>query len=141
MMKKGLLISGMAAVLVLGTALTSEAAGWSMENGKWVYYDNAGYLVTDDWKRGADDQWRYLNSYGEMAVDCWVDDSYYVDSNGIMVAGKWLRLETDRNGETEDEHWYYFTDNGKAAMETWKKINNKWYYRSEEHTSELQSPS
>lgn len=133
MKKKGLLILYTTAVLVLGTALTSQAAaGWSMENGKWVYYDNSGYLVTDDWKRGADDQWRYLNSYGEMAVDCWVDDSYYVDSNGIMVTGKWLRLESDRNGETEEEHWYYFTENGKAAAEAWKKIGGKWYYFNSE---------
>ena len=113
MKKKSLLILGLTAAMILGTGIASQAAaGWAMENGKWVYYDNSGNLVTDDWKRGADDQWRYLDSYGEMAVDRWVDDSYYVDSNGIMVTGKWLQLDYDHNGDTDGENWYYFTESG-----------------------------
>ena len=44
--------------------------------------------------------------------------------------------------------WKYIYANGKCPKNKWKKINNKIYYfdkngymRSEEHTSELQSPS
>lgn len=137
MKKKSLLILGLTAAMILGTGIASQAAaGWAMENGKWVYYDNSGNLVTDDWKRGADDQWRYLDSYGEMAVDRWVDDSYYVDSNGIMVTGKWLQLDYDHNGDTDGENWYYFTENGKAATDSWKKINNKWYHFNTEGAME-----
>ncbi len=137
MKRKGLLIAGMAAVLIMGTGITSTAAaGWAMENGKWVYYDNSGYRVTEDWKKGADDQWRYLDNYGQMSIDRWVDESYYVDGNGIMVAGKWLKLRSNNNGETEDEHWYYFQDNGKAVTNTWKKISNKWYHFDSEGAME-----
>lgn len=130
MKRKGLLIVGLAALMALGTGSTAmAAAGWATENGKWVFYDNSGYRVTDEWKRGADNQWRYLDGYGQMAVDRWVDDTYYVDSNGIMAAGKWMQLGTNARGYTTDsQHWYYFLESGKAVINGWKKINNRWYH-------------
>ncbi len=129
MMKKGLAILALSMALSAGSVMVSMAdAGWATENGKWVYRDSGGYLVTDDWKKGADNQWRYLNSYGEMAVDSWVDDCYYVDSNGIMVSGKWLQLSHNFTGQTDDLEWYYFNDNGKVVADGWKKINNRWYH-------------
>ncbi|MCI9147873.1 MAG: cell wall-binding protein [Hungatella sp.] len=129
MRKKGILMLGLAAFLTLGTGFTSmAAAGWAMENGQWVYYDNAGEQVTNEWKRGADNQWRYLNSYGQMAVDRWVDETYYVDSNGIMVAGKWMKLNSNYSGLTSEDHWYYFQDSGKAVTSSWKKIKDRWYH-------------
>lgn len=137
MKNKGLVIIGLIAALSAGASMTSmAAAGWAMENGKWVYYDSYGYRITDDWKKGADDQWRYLNSYGEMAVDCWVDEDYYVDSNGIMVAGKWLQLDCNESGETGELNWYYFSTNGKAVKEAWKKIDDKWYHFDEDGAME-----
>ena len=33
-----------------------------------------------------------LDGYGEMAVNSWVEDEYYVDSNGIMINNQWLQL-------------------------------------------------
>ncbi len=129
MRKSGFIILGLTAFLTLGTSRTALAAGgWSMENGKWMYYDNSGYIVTDEWQRGADNLWRYLNGHGEMAVNSWVDDTYYVDANGIMVSGKWMKLNYSFNGDTSEEHWYYFLDNGKVVKDTWKKIDNKWYH-------------
>ena len=129
MRKKGLLILGMSMALAFGSGITAKAAaGWAMENGKWVYYDNSGYMVVNEWKKGADDKWRYLNSNGQMAVDCWVDETYYVDSNGIMIAGGWMKLASNYSGPTEVDHWYYFLDSGKAVMNAWKKINEKWYH-------------
>lgn len=129
MKKKSLAILALSVALSAGAAFTAmAAAGWATENGKWVYYDSSGSLVTHEWKKGADNQWRYLNGYGEMAIDSWVDDCYYVDSNGIMVSGKWLQLSCNAYGDTDDSHWYYFNDSGKAVMSAWKKINNKWYH-------------
>lgn len=129
MKRKGFIILGLTVFLTWGTGITAlAAAGWAMENGKWVYYDNSGYIVTEEWQRGADNLWRYLNSRGEMAVDSWIDDTYYVDSNGIMVSGKWMKLSYNYNGGTSEDHWYYFQDNGKVVKDAWKKINNKWYH-------------
>lgn len=129
MRRKVLLVLGLAAALTAGTGITSMAsAGWAMENGQWVYYDNYGSHVTNEWKRGADNQWRYLNSSGLMAVNSWVDEEYYVDSDGVMVAGKWMRLGTNRGSVTSGDHWYYFQSSGKVVTNSWKKIDNKWYH-------------
>ncbi len=128
MIKKGLLVFTLSAALSIGSGMISLAAGWANENGRWVYYDNSGAFVTNEWKKGADNLWRYLDGNGQMATSCWVDDSYYVDENGIMVAGKWLQLNYDSGGMTDEPSWYYFNDSGKAVVDAWKKINNKWYH-------------
>ena len=129
MKRKGLLILGLTAALTAGSGITAlAAAGWATENGQWVYYDNFGSHVTNEWKRGADNQWRYLNSRGQMAVDSWVDEEYYVDSNGVMVAGKWMKLNSNIRSLTANDHWYYFQDSGKVVTNSWKKIDNKWYH-------------
>ena len=119
MKRKGLLILGLTAALTAGSGITAlAAAGWATENGQWVYYDNFGSHVTNEWKRGADNQWRYLNSRGQMAVDSWVDEEYYVDSNGVMVAGKWMKLNSNIRSLTANDHWYYFQDSGKVVTIT-----------------------
>lgn len=129
MMKKSLAILALSMALSAGSVMVSMAdAGWTTENGKWVYHDSNGDLVTDEWKKGADNLWRYLNVRGEMAVDTWVDDCYYVDANGIMASGKWLHLSHNFMGETDEAEWYYFNDNGKVVSDGWKKINNRWYH-------------
>ena len=128
MRRKGLLILGLAAALTAGSGITAMAAGWAMENSQWVYYDNAGERVTNEWKKGADGQWRYLNSSGQMAVNRWVDESYYVDGNGVMASGKWMELNSNYGGLTSENHWYYFQDSGKVVTNAWKKIDNRWYH-------------
>lgn len=43
----------MSMALAFGSGITAKAAaGWAMENGKWVYYDNSGYMVVNEWKKG-----------------------------------------------------------------------------------------
>lgn len=137
MKRRGLLIVSLTAALTLGTGITAlAAAGWATENGQWVYYDNFGSQVTNEWKRGADNQWRYLNSRGQMAVNSWVDDVYYVDSDGVMAAGKWMKLNSNSRSLTSSDHWYYFQDNGKAVTNAWKKINDRWYHFDSDGTME-----
>ena len=64
-----------------------------------------------------------------MAVNSWTGDGYYVDSNGVMAADKWLEIGENMNGvDYGEKHWYYFLSSGKVVTDTWKKINNKWYY-------------
>ena len=111
-----------------GAAMTSLAAGWTMQNGAWVYLDGDGVPVYNEWRRGADNLWRYLDGYGVMALNSWVDDEYYVDENGIMVSGGWRQLSVSPNGDTSDVHWYYFQDTGKAVKNKWLKLNNRWYH-------------
>lgn len=130
MNKMKLAVLAAAAVMTAGmTAVTSWAAeGWSKQNNTWVYYDSQGYLIRDEWKKGADNQWRYLNGDGVMAVNEWVDDTYYVDENGLMIANKWLRIASDEEGAVNGYFWYYFDSSGKVETDDWKKIDGYWYY-------------
>ena len=128
MKKKALLIAAVTLAMSAGCAVTSMAAGWSMENGSWVYLDSSGDHVYNEWRRGADNLWRYLDGYGQMALSTWVDDEYYVDANGIMVTGGWQQLDVAPNGDSSDTHWYYFQESGKVVTDRWMKISGKWYH-------------
>ena len=92
MKNKGLLIFSLSTALVAAASFTSLAAsGWQQvnENGavRYVYYNSYGDLERSAWVRGdSDNQWRWLNSDGYMAVNSLVDDGRYcVDENGRIT--------------------------------------------------------
>ncbi len=120
-----------AALLAVGASMTSFAAGWTEENGTWVYYDGDDELVTNEWKKSGSNYY-YLNDDGEMATETWVDDEYYVDETGKMVTNQWLKLVLedadidDPNGDGEG--WFWFDSKGKKVTDTKKTINGKVYY-------------
>ena len=120
-----------AALLAVGASMTSFAAGWTEENGTWVYYDNDEELVTNEWKKSGSNYY-YLNDDGEMATETWVDDEYYVDETGKMVTNQWLKLVLDDvdiddpNGDGEG--WFWFDSKGKKVTDQKKTINGKVYY-------------
>ena len=120
-----------AALLAVGASMTSFAAGWTEENGTWVYYDNDDELVTNEWRKSGSNYY-YLNDDGEMASETWVDDEYYVDETGKMVTNTWLKLVLD-DADIDDpngdgEGWFYFDSRGKKVTDTKKTINGKVYY-------------
>lgn len=133
MKKKGFKVLTAAVMLILGAATMSAyaAEGWTMSNNAWTYLDKNGNKVTDEWRKGADNLWRYLNYKGEMALNSWVDDDYYVDSNGIMVSNQWVKTRPQYDDYTEEE-WFYFGSSGKAARDGWKKIDGKSYLFDDE---------
>lgn len=131
MKKSGVILLALTSLLVFGSSFNAMAAeGWTMVNGSWVFYESDGDRATNVWKKGADDLWRYLDSNGNMALNTWVEDTYYVDANGILTTDKWLKLRAPGWSSYDDDEygWYYFGSSGKAISDTWKKINNKWYY-------------
>ena len=128
MKKKGFKVLTLAMMLALGTTAMSAyaAEGWTMSNNAWTYLDAKDNKVRDEWRKGADNLWRYLNYKGEMAISTWVDDEYYVDSNGIMVSNQWVKTKPQYEDDAEDA-WFYFGSSGKAAKDGWKKIDGKNY--------------
>ena len=120
-----------AALLAVGASMTSFAAGWTEENGTWVYYDSDDELVTNEWKKSGSNYY-YLNDDGEMATETWVDDEYYVDETGKMVTNQWLKLVLD-DADIDDpngdgEGWFWFDSKGKKVTDMKKTINGKVYY-------------
>ena len=69
MKKKGFKVLTLAMMLTLGAAAMNAyaAEGWAMSNNAWTYLDAKGNKVRDEWRKGADNLWRYLNYKGEMA--------------------------------------------------------------------------
>ena len=137
MKKHGLAIFILAAVMTLDSAgMTALAAeGWAQEGNSWVYYNASGSRVYNAWRKGGDGCWRYLDSYGVLASNAWVyDGRYYVDADGIMVAGQWLQI-ADPNSEAGVSN-YYFTGTGRAVKDKWEKIDNKWYHFADDGAME-----
>lgn len=121
-----------------GTDLAYQGEpGWQQIDGRWVYYDAAGILVTGPaWVDGllyafgedgrllpagwnkANGTWYYVNADNVALSDTWKQDGgwYYLMHDGRMATG-WQVI----GGET-----YYFSDDG--AMQTgWIEEGGKWY--------------
>ena len=120
-----------AALLALGGAMTSMAAGWEKDDaGIWHYYDSDDELVTGEWKKDGS-KWFYLDEEGDMLTDSWVDDESYVGEDGAMLTNTWIKTTPDNDSDDpseDEEHWYYFGSKGKKVVDSSKKINGKTYY-------------
>ena len=57
-----------------------RAAGWTLIDSNWYYFDQKGHLATDKW---IDD--KYVDYSGKMLTATWTPDGYYVGADG-----KWI---------------------------------------------------
>nr|MCR5213704.1 hypothetical protein [Eubacterium sp.] len=72
---------------------------WQKIDSTWYYFDESGYMLSDQWQ-----------------------DGYYLDANGAysyIGLGMWHK---DSNG------WYYKDNYGWSPKDCWQKINGEWYY-------------
>lgn len=128
MIKKILWIVTMFSVVIGYSSLITYAGGWEKAGTSWAYREDDNQLVRNDWRKGVDDKWRWLDENGIMAVNSWVNAGRsYVMSDGIRVESSWLSLTI---GENVD--WYYFDTYGNKVTSTWKKANDKWFYLGDE---------
>lgn len=110
-----------------GAAMTAQA-DWTLQDEDWVYLDSSGNPVADTWKKSGDNSF-YLNSDGTMAVDAWIDETYYVDESGAMVTGRWVKAEEGEEGApSSDGGWFYLDTGGKVVTDGWKTIGGNRYY-------------
>ncbi|HIT63290.1 MAG TPA: cell wall-binding protein [Candidatus Ventrimonas merdavium] len=126
-------VASAAALLAIGASMTSFAAtGWVEEDGTWYYYDSDENRVEDEWKKSGDN-WYWLDSEenGAMAVDKLIeddDDTYYVDSNGVMVTNTWVKVVNEDQDDDDDPaeyHYYYMQSNGKAYKGNGDNVSKK----------------
>lgn len=124
--RNGLLIMAAAAALTAGMTMTSFA-GWSAQNGQWYYYnDSTGKMVQDNWVND-NGKWYYMGSDGVMKANSLIDESYYVNESGVMLADGWKYFEDTWDHEGG---WRYFASNGRAYENGWKQIGDTWYHFS-----------
>ena len=121
-----------AALFAIGASMTSFAAGWAQEDGSWVYLDNDGDRVTEEWKKSGSNYY-WLDEDGYMATNMLIeddDDHYYVNENGVRVTNQWVSIDNEDdeevNGKSVDTLWYWMGPSGKAYKATgddFKKSN------------------
>ena len=104
-----------AAVMSLGMSFASFAAeGWTSEDGQWKYKDSNGNFVTNAWKTSGGEYF-YLDSNGVMAVNHFIDDTYYVNERGARVTNSWIHLTETLDGK--EPGWYFVNSSGKLVEE------------------------
>ena len=119
-----------AAVMSLGMSFASFAAeGWTSEDGQWKYKDSNGNFVTNAWKTSGGEYF-YLDSNGVMAVNHFIDDTYYVNERGARVTNSWIHLTETLDGK--EPGWYFVNSSGKLVEDKWETINNLRYCFDEE---------
>ena len=72
------------------SSVYAASAGWTQENGGWVFYDSDGDLMTDTWKKRGDD-WYYLDSEGMQAINQQVDE-YYVGEPPLLIPFSFISM-------------------------------------------------
>ncbi len=125
MKKQSLWTAGLAAAMTTGMAITA-LAGWSQSGGDWYYFhDRTGELVEDAWVQ-YNGNYYYMGRDGKMETNSLIDDTYYVDANGVRVTDSWQMFYGD--WDDEDSGWRYFTKNGKMYTDGMREINGAWYH-------------
>ena len=101
----------------------THTPGWDKDaDGDWVYYDENGTMLTNQWFKDGG-AWYHFDFDGKMETNAWVVDglyTYYVDKDGKMIVQNWL--------ESSDGAWYYFNQWGEMVTEDWVQYKNSWYY-------------
>ena len=78
-----------------GSYTTSD---WELINGKYYYFDGAGWMLTGWIKLGED--WYYCDASGAMVTNAWVGN-YYLKADGKMAVSEWVqdgKYYVDENG-------------------------------------------
>lgn len=111
---------------------------WVKDAGKWYYAGDDGVLLCNEWEK-IDGEEYYFKDQCDMAVNEFVDGTYYVDENGKKVKNVEKSIEGvsytfDANGKankkivskTENSNWklYTYTNTGN------KYITGKYYYET-----------
>ncbi len=115
------------------------------KDGQTYYFTGDGSMASNKWIQ-FEEGYRYFNADGHMLKDAWhqeEDRRYYLGSDGIMFANKLTK--PDANGDIfylgedgvmvtrswiylNNEVYYYFGKDGRAARNGWKEIGEGRYH-------------
>ena len=127
MRKNTLYTMGLAAAMTAGFAMTAFA-GWSQEGGDWYYHhDRTGNKIEDEWVKSGD-YYYYLGHDGKMKTNSLIEDTYYVNANGVRVTNSWQYFYGEDDWDEDEAGWRYFGSTGKMYQDGMKEIGGIWYH-------------
>lgn len=92
-----------------GNYVSSDWYKWTGKDGNkyWSFFLDNGFAVCNDWYKYKGD-WYFFNSDCVMLISAWIPwkgKQYYVDCNGHMVKGKYVK-------NVHKDLWHYVNENG-----------------------------
>lgn len=94
-MRKRVITLVLALIMLAVWMVPSYASGWAQDTAGWKYVQEDGSLKKSQWFQDVSGKWYYFEKSGYIAHDKWIDNIYYVDSNGVMLV----------NAKTPDGYW------------------------------------
>ena len=109
---------------------------WLQKDNKW-YYLKLGVVQKSKWVK-VGSYYYYFDGKGVMQSSKWINNKYYVKSNGVMATSEFVdsgRYYVDENGVwisgtkwlKKDNKWYYIKS-GVVQTSRWVKVGTKYYY-------------
>lgn len=99
--------------------------------GRWSYGEDT-YFITEDgsfatgWYYDEESQaYSYYDNEGKMQRDCWIEQKYYVDKDGIYQPDQPFPVA---GWKKEGGFWRYQNSDTSFAKNEWKFIDGYWYY-------------
>ncbi len=107
---------------------TYPAGGMYTIDGNSCVFDKSGYLVTNQWVQFSDGTWSYCTAFGTVAKNQWIENTYYVDSNGRMLKnayapnglylgsdGKWTTPPSSSFNNTSNSSTYSSSNSNNSS--------------------------
>ena len=139
---KRFLATALAATMVMGTSMTSFAAGWQQNSTGWWYGTNADNSTwySNGWQ-WIDGKCYYFDGYGYMLSNTTTPDGYTVDSSGAWTVNGVVQTQATNSTGNAAHSGNYDPAHPLAGMvDAWNlRLPTKYLGASEISTSNIQA--
>jgi len=103
-----------------GTHTYEHILSWKCNDKGWWIEDSSGWYAVSCWQK-IDGLWYYFDELGYMASDEW-RDGWRLSSDGSQT------YKEEGSWHASGNKWWFGDASGWYASATWQKINGSWYY-------------
>ena len=111
--------------------------GWKYIQGAWRYFDEYGYMVSNDIMYEIDGKYYGFDANGAMFSNAWIYDYFYATSSGAFATGEctidgkkyWFDYDGFLITSTYNENGEFVIDGVKYEFKQgWNCVDGIWYY-------------
>ena len=102
---------------------TKDLIGWIQSGNRWWYRHADGGYTRNAWEL-INGSWYYFDNAGWMLANQWIGN-YYVDGSGKWIPGK---TKATAQWILSGNRWWYRHADGGYTKNGWELINGSWYY-------------